>query len=102
MVYTTNRRVWEHDEEFRERLRGLRTVAIDMETATVFIVGHANQISRGALLLVSDVPVIPEGIKTEDSDREVTENWSDIHLDIGIQSMTDIGDKGEKIKHFTY
>lgn len=102
VVYTTNRRVWEHDIDFRHRLRKLRTIGIDMETATIFIVGHANEISRGALLLVSDVPVIPEGVKTEESDREVTEKWADIHLDIGIQAMTDIGDKGDKIKHFTF
>lgn len=102
VVYTTNRRVWEHDEEFRQRLRKLRTIAIDMETATIFIVGHAKQISRGALLLVSDVPAIPEGIKTEESDAEVTQLWANKHLDIGIQAMTEIGEKGEKIKHFTY
>ena len=102
VVYTTNRRVWEHDNAFRQRLRELRTIAIDMETATIFIVGHANEISRGALLLVSDVPVIPEGIKTEESDRDVTENWADTHLEIGIQAMTEIGDKGDKIKHFTF
>ncbi|MDH5546165.1 MAG: AMP nucleosidase [Gammaproteobacteria bacterium] len=102
VVYTTNRRVWEHDTDFKERLRGLRTVAIDMETATVFIVGHANEISRGALLLVSDVPVIPEGVKTEESDRKVTQKWADIHLNIGIDAMTGIGSKGEKIKHFTF
>ncbi|MDX1811937.1 MAG: AMP nucleosidase, partial [Gammaproteobacteria bacterium] len=102
VVYTTNRRVWEHDIDFHQRLRDLRTIAIDMETATIFIVGHARQISRGALLLVSDVPAIPEGIKTEESDRNVTENWADIHLEIGIQAMTDIGEKGEKIKHLTF
>lgn len=102
VVYTTNRRVWEHDDNFRQRLRDLRTIAIDMETATIFIVGHANEIARGALLLVSDVPAIPEGVKTEESDRDVTENWADTHLDIGIQSMTEIGEKGDKIKHFTF
>lgn len=102
VVYTTNRRVWEHDVQFRERLGKLRCGAIDMETATVFIVGHKNQIARGALLLVSDVPVIPEGVKTEESDKEVTQKWADIHLDIGIQAMTEIGDKGVRIKHFTF
>ena len=102
VVYTTNRRVWEHDDDFRQRLRQLRAIAIDMETATIFIVGHANAISRGALLLVSDIPVIPEGIKTEESDLEVTKVWADAHLEIGIQAMTEIGEKGDKIKHFTY
>jgi AMP nucleosidase len=102
VVYTTNRRVWEHDKAFQERLRHLTCIAIDMETATIFIVGHHNQISRGALLLVSDVPVTPDGVKTEESDIRVTERWSDIHLQIGIEAMTEIGSKGERIKHFTY
>ena len=59
-----------------------------METATIFIVGHYNEISRGALLLVSDVPVEPDGVKTEESDKEVTEKWSEQHLELGINSMT--------------
>jgi len=102
VVYTTNRRVWEHDREFRARLRRMTCIAIDMETATLFIVGHYNAIARGALLLVSDVPITPEGVKTEKSDQQVTAAWSDIHLQIGIDAMSEIGEKGEKIKHFTY
>ena len=77
-------------------------IAIDMETATIFIVGHHNAISRGALLLVSDVPITPEGVKTEESDEQVTKKWSHIHLEIGIEAMTDIGEKGEQIRHFSY
>lgn len=102
VVYTTNRRVWEWDEEFKQYLKKLSTIAIDMETATLFIVGLVNEIPRGALLLVSDVPMIPEGVKTEESDKEVTEKFSDLHLKIGIEAMMEIGDKGEQIKHFTY
>ncbi len=102
VVYTTNRRVWEHDKAFLERLKRMTSIAIDMETATIFIVGHHNQISRGALLLVSDVPVTPDGVKTEESDVRVTRQWSDIHLRIGIAAMTEIGEQGERIKHFTY
>jgi AMP nucleosidase len=102
VIYTTNRRVWEHDLEFHKKLRDMTCIGIDMETATLFIVGHANQISRGALLLVSDVPITPDGVKTEDSDRKVTAEWVDLHLQIGIEAMTEIGKKGEKIKHFTY
>src|ERR671911_2117205 len=71
-VYTTNRRVWEHDEEFKEYLTKVRAYAIDMETATIFMVGFYNKIPTGALLLVSDSPMIPEGVKTEESDRKVT------------------------------
>lgn len=102
VVYSTNRRVWEWDEEFKSYLRKLSTIAIDMETATLFIVGLVNEIPRGALLLVSDVPMIPEGVKTEESDKVVTEKFADMHLEIGIEAMTEIGDKGEYIKHFTY
>jgi AMP nucleosidase len=102
VVYTTNRRVWEWDEAFKERLRKLSAIAIDMETATVFIVGHANEIARGALLLVSDVPMTPDGVKTEESDKKVSQNFVDLHIKIGIEAMTEIGTKGEKIKHFQY
>uniref|UniRef100_A0A832DPE7 AMP nucleosidase n=1 Tax=Ignavibacterium album TaxID=591197 RepID=A0A832DPE7_9BACT len=102
VVYTTNRRVWEWDEDFKNYLKKLSTIAIDMETATLFIVGLVNEIPRGALLLVSDVPMIPEGIKTEESDLIVTQKYADMHLEIGIEAMTEIGVKGEPIKHFTY
>lgn len=102
VVYTTNRRVWEHDDAFRRKLQKVTAIGIDMETATVFIVGHHNEIARGALLLVSDVPITPEGVKTEASDKEVTANWSHVHLDIGIEAMTEIGEQGEQIKHFQY
>jgi AMP nucleosidase len=102
VVYTTNRRVWEHDEAFLAKLRTLTALAIDMETATIFIVGHANQIPRGALLLVSDLPYSPEGVKTEESDSVVTRDWADVHLDLGIEAMTDIAIHGESIKHFTF
>lgn len=102
VVYTTNRRLWEHDQDFLGRLRSLTALAIDMETATIFIVGHFNNISRGALLLVSDVPTTPDGVKTEVSDRQVTEEWSEHHLEIGISAMTDIADEGEPIKHFVF
>lgn len=102
VIYTTNRRVWEHDQEFHERLRQMTCMGIDMETATIFIVGHANAIARGALLLVSDVPVTPDGVKTEESDKLVTANWVDLHLQIGIEAMTELGLKGEAIKHLRF
>ena len=102
VIYTTNRRVWEHDEAFHKKLKDMTCIGIDMETATMFIVGHANEIAHGALLLVSDVPVTPEGVKTEESDKKVTKNWVDLHLQIGIEAMTEIGQMGEQIKHFRY
>tara|TARA_B100000470_G_scaffold128127_1_gene99169 strand:+ start:1069 stop:1842 length:774 start_codon:yes stop_codon:yes gene_type:complete len=102
VIYTTNRRVWEHDKLFLDKLKKTTAIGIDMEVATIFIVGHYNEIARGALLLVSDVPVTPEGVKTRESDKAVTKKWSDQHLDIGIKAMTDIDKSGEKIKHFRY
>ena len=102
VIYSTNRRVWEHDEKFKKYLRKVRVMGIDMETATIFITGFANGINRGALLLVSDTPMIPEGIKTEEKDRDVTRKYVDLHIDMGIEAMTKIGDEGEKIKHFKY
>ena len=102
VIYTTNRRVWEHDKLFLDKLKKTTAIGIDMEVATIFIVGHYNEIARGALLLVSDVPVTPEGVKTGESDKAVTKKWADQHLDIGIKAMTDIDKSGEKIKHFRY
>ena len=102
VIHTTNRRVWEHDQPFLEHLKETTCIGIDMETATIFIVGHYNEISRGALLLVSDVPVEPDGVKTEESDKEVTQQWSEQHLELGINSMTEISKSGEQIQHFRY
>ena len=102
VVYTTNRRLWEWDSKFKEYLRRLSAIGIDMETATLFVVGHVNEISRGALLLVSDLPLTAEGVKTEESDQMVTERYADLHLQIGIEAMTEVEEKGEQIKHFRY
>jgi AMP nucleosidase len=102
VIYTTNRRVWEWDDKFKQYLQQLSAIGIDMETATIFIVGHVNEISRGALLLVSDMPLIPEGIKTDEMDREVTSKYMDLHLQIGVEAMTEIEELGEQIRHFHY
>ena len=101
-VYTTNRRVWEHDEEFKDYLREIRAMGIDMETATIFIVGFINSIPHGALLLVSDNPMDPEGVKTSASDKKVTANFVDTHLDIGIDSLCELRDSGESVKHMRF
>jgi AMP nucleosidase len=102
VVYTTNRRVWEWDERFKRYLRKVRALAIDMETATIFITGLANEIARGALLLVSDRPMVPEGIKTAESDKKVTKEFVNLHLEMGIDALSSIDKKGDKIKHFGY
>ena len=101
-VFTTNRRVWEHDENFKEHLRVTRSMAIDMETATLFIVGFANEIPTGSLLLVSDQPMISSGIKTKKSDKMVTKKFALEHLKIGIDSIMELKDHGESVKHLRF
>ncbi|MCL2290705.1 MAG: AMP nucleosidase [Bacteroidetes bacterium] len=101
-VYTTNRRLWEHDEKFKEYLRTIRATAIDMETATLFSVGFYNRIPTGALLMISDQPMLPDGIKTEISDKLVTEQFSLEHLKIGIDSLRQLINKGMTIKHLKF
>ncbi len=101
-VYTTNRRVWEHDEEFKAHLQKTRAMAIDMETATIFIVGFVNSIPKGALLLVSDNPMIPEGVKTSKSDKKITEKFVHKHLDIGIDALFELSQSGESVKHLKF
>jgi AMP nucleosidase len=101
-VYTTNRRVWEHDAEFKEYLLKTRAIGIDMETATLFIVGFANHIPKGALLLVSDNPMVPEGVKTSLSDRDVNRRFVDAQLAIGIDALIELRDTGESVKHLRF
>ena len=101
-VYTTNRRVWEHDEAFKEYLRKTRCMAIDMETATIFAAGFHNSIPSGALLLVSDQPMIPEGVKTEASDRLVTQDFVEHHIQIGIEALRLIRRNGKSVKHLRF
>jgi len=100
--YTTNRRVWEHDKEFKKYLKKLRAMAVDMETATIFTTGFANKIPTGALLLVSDQPMIPEGVKTAESDSKVTEQFVETHLRIGIESLKQLINNGLTVKHLKF
>ena len=101
-VYTTNRRVWEHDDEFKAYLTKVRAYAIDMETATIFTVGFYNKIPTGALLLVSDQPMIPDGVKTEASDKKVTSTFVENHLKIGIDSLKQLINKGQTVRHLRF
>ena len=101
-VFTTNKRVWEYDERFKRYLEKTRAMAIDMETATIFTVGFANEIPTGALLLVSDQPMISAGIKTDASDRKVTKEYVNQHLQIGIDSLKEIINGGKSVKHLLF
>ncbi|HEX2921752.1 MAG TPA: AMP nucleosidase [Bacteroidales bacterium] len=101
-VYTTNRRVWEYDDRFKKYLIKTRAMAIDMETATIFTVGFVNEIPTGALLLVSDQPMISTGIKTESSDLKVTQDYVKMHLEIGIEALREIKKNGVSVKHLRF
>ncbi len=101
-VYTTNRRVWEHDEKFKTYLQDVRAYAVDMETATIFTVGFYNKIPTGALLLVSDQPMTPDGVKTADSDKKVTSKYVNVHLKIGIDSLKQLMNNGLTVRHLKF
>ena len=101
-VYTTNRRVWEHDKQFKRRLKKMRSMGIDMETATIFIASFKNQIPAGALLLVSDMPMVPDGVKTDESDRLVSSQFVNLHLNIGIDSLKQLINRSLTVKHLKF
>jgi AMP nucleosidase len=101
-VYTTNRRVWEHDDDFKAYLRKTRAMAVDMETATLFTCGFANHIPTGALLLVSDNPMTPEGVKTAASDHVVTAKYVEDHVEIGIESLEMIKQEKKTVRHLKF
>lgn len=101
-VYTTNRRVWEHDEKFGAYLTSTRAYAVDMESATLFTVGFHNSIPTGALLLVSDMPLLPDGIKTDASDKQTTALYAAEHLEIGIESLLAIQANAFTLKHLRF
>jgi len=101
-VFTTNRRVWEHDKKFKKYLRKTRSMAIDMETATIFTVGFVNEIPTGALLLVTDQPMIPEGVKTIESDLKVSKDFVKEHIKIGIEALKELISDGGKVKHLKF
>ncbi|MEM9820714.1 MAG: AMP nucleosidase [Bacteroidota bacterium] len=101
-VYSTNKRVWEHRKDFKKYLKSLRPIAIDMETATIFVAAFKNYIPTGALLLVSDMPMVPEGVKTEESDKVVTKNYAELHLKIGIDSLKQLINNSLTVKHLRF
>ncbi len=102
VVLTTNRRVWEYDNRFKKYLKKTRAMAIDMETATLFTVGFANQIPTGALLLVTDQPMISTGVKTTASDKKVSSSYVERHIDSGIKALLEIKNNGLSVKHLRF
>ena len=101
-VLTTNRRVWEFDQHFKEYLGRVQAVAVDMECATLFTVGAYNQIANGALLLISDQPMIAEGIKTQESDRRVNLQFAERHIQIGIDTLQELERNASNIRKLRF
>ncbi|WP_167606291.1 AMP nucleosidase [Maribellus sediminis] len=102
VVTTINRRVWEFDNNFKKYLKKTRAIAIDMETATLFTVGFTNSIPTGALLLVSDQPMISSGVKTSASDQKVTSEFVEKHIQAGIDALMEIKNNGLSVKHLRF
>lgn len=102
VVHTTDYRFWEFDERFKAQLYEERALAIEMESATLFVAGFASKVPIGALLLVSDLPLRRGGIKTKKSAKAVFRKFTDLHLEVGIKSMSQIADRGEHIRHYKW
>ncbi len=86
-IIDTNRCVGEHDDAFEKYLEKIRAICINMETATIFMTEFCNEISTGALLLVSDQPMTPAGGRTAASNRQIDVKFVNSHLRIGIDSL---------------
>ncbi len=102
VVHTTDYRFWEFDQRFKAQLYEERALAIEMESATLFVAGFASKVPIGALLLVSDLPLKRDGIKTKKSANAVFRKFTDLHLEIGIKSMSEIAERGEHIRHYKW
>lgn len=90
ITHTTNKRFWEFNKEFRERLRNTRPQAIEMECATLFAASYRYKLPLGALLLISDLPLSREGIKTKKSSESVFSRHTGDHVDKGIKVLHEL------------
>ncbi len=102
VVHSTDLRLWEFDEDFKETLYRERVIAVEMECATLFITGFASKVNIGALLLVSDLPLKRGGIKTKKSANSVFKSFTDNHIELGIEIMADIAERGDRIRHYRW
>jgi len=46
--------------------------------------------------------MVPEGIKTEESDKKVSENYVSDHLRIGIDALKQLINNGLTVKHLRF
>lgn len=96
ITHTTNKRFWEFDQDFRTRLKVTRPQAIEMECATLFMAGYSHKLPLGALLLISDLPLNQDGIKTKKSSENVFNLYTADHVEKGVQTMKALD---EALKH---
>ncbi len=102
VVHTTDVRFWEFDEMFKRVLYEERAVAIDMECSALFSVGFVCKVPIGALLLVSDLPLVDGGIKTKESSKKVFQDFTNKHIELGIETMIQIQKRGEHIRYYRW
>jgi AMP nucleosidase len=87
ITYTTNMRFWEFNEEFKNRLKATKAQGIEMECATLFTASYKRKFTLGALLLISDLPLNQDGIKTKQSSQWVFDNFTADHVEKGIKIL---------------
>jgi AMP nucleosidase len=90
IVYTTDRRLWEFDEEFINYLRKQRILAIEMELATLFSVAYRYEVPIGSIMLVSDMPLQKRGVKDKKLYSKIYSEYMETHLDIGLDAVAKI------------
>lgn len=101
-IHSTDYRFWEFDDEFKLNLLEERVLAVEMETAALFVSCFVSKVNIGALLLISDCPLKEGGIKTKQSAKAVFRKFTDIHIELGIEAMADIAERGEAIRHYQW
>ncbi len=87
ITYTTNLRFWEYNEEFITHLKATRAQAIELECATLFTGSYKRKLTLGALLLISDLPLNRDQIKTKKSSEDVFKRFMPDHIEKGIMSI---------------
>jgi len=88
ITYTTNMRFWEFNEEFKTRLKNTKAQGIEMECATLFTASYKRKFTLGALLLISDLPLAQDGIKTKQSSQWVFDHCTADHVEKGARILT--------------
>ncbi|MCH9608873.1 MAG: AMP nucleosidase [Chlamydiales bacterium] len=90
ITYTANIRFWEFNELFKEKLAETHAQAYEMECATLFSASYRRRLPLGALLLISDLPLTRDGIKTKESSKKIFSTYTKQHIDLGIQSLKEV------------